>query len=124
MLEYEEGLEADKMTEKRHQNRIPLDATFTVYYREEPCRVADISKAGLGITFIGDEDWPEEISLEYRLQSDETQRMSIQCRTVWESSMSFYKTAKYEIIRRRGLEFVEPDSGAIKTLQRHMESLV
>ena len=114
------------MTEKRQQDRWTLNKSFTVYCHGEPCRVADVSKTGLGITFIGDEDWPESITLEYSLPRDEIKKtpvQHIQCRTVWESTMLFHKVAARKVIRRRGLEFVDPRSQTVDELHRHLRSM-
>ena len=111
------------MAEKRQQDRLTLDKSFTVYCLGEPCRVADVSKTGLGITFIEDEGWSENITLEYSLPQDETKKKHIQCRTVWESTMLFHKIGGKMIIRRRGLEFVDPRPRTIDELHRHLGSI-
>ena len=111
------------MTCKRQQDRLTLDKSFTVYCFGEHCRVANVSKTGLGITFIGDGDWPESITLEYSLPQDEIQKKHIQCRTVWESTMLFHRVNARVIIRRHGLEFVEPGSQTIDELHRHLGSI-
>jgi len=85
--------------------------------------VADVSQAGLGITFIGDEEWPEILTLEYSLSQKPNEKKLVRCRTVWESSMVFYKVDMQVSVRRRGLEYVEPGIEAVGILQRHLESI-
>ncbi len=113
----------DFMMGKRQKDRLTLDKSFTVYCLGESCRVANVSKAGLGITYIGGEDWPESITLEYSLPQDEIQKEHIRCRTVWESTMLFHMVGTREIIRRRGLKFVDPGARTIDELHRHLGSL-
>lgn len=113
----------DFMMGKRQKDRLTLDKSFTVYCLGESCRVANVSKAGLGITYIGGEDWPESITIEYSLPQDEIQKEHIQCRTVWESTMLFHIVGTRDIIRRRGLEFVDPGSRTIDKLHRHLGSI-
>lgn len=111
------------MIEKRKQKRLTLDKSLTIHCLGEPCRVADVSLTGLGITFISGEDWPENITLEYSLPQQANQKRLVQCRTVWESGMPFYKTARGVTIRRRGLEFVESGSGAVHELYHHLKTM-
>jgi len=111
------------MNEKRQQDRLILDKSFNVYCLEEPCRIADVSRKGMGITFFGGEDWPENITLEYSLHLDDVQKRYIQCQTVWESTMLFRKPITEITIRRRGLEFVDQSSWAIDELLRHLDSM-
>ena len=109
--------------EKRQQKRYILDKSFTLHHLGEPCRVVDISETGLGISYIGGEDWPERITLEYSLSPESETRKSVTCRTVWESRMDFYKTRREEVVRRRGLEFMEPNTGEVDELHRHLRNL-
>jgi hypothetical protein len=111
------------MTGKRQKDRLTLDKSFTVYCLGESCRVANVSKTGLGITYIGGEDWPERITLEYSLPQDGTQKEHIHCRTVWESEMLFHMVGSKVIIRRRGLEFIDPESETIDELHRHLRNI-
>ena len=85
--------------------------------------MVDFSSTGLGITYIGGESWPEKITFEYSLKPEEGQMRSIKCRTIWESSMDFYKARTDEKVIRRGLEFLEPDSGAVAELHSHLKKL-
>ena len=113
-----------KTSDKRVQQRYMLDDSFTILHQGEPCRVVDISIAGLGISYIGGEDWPEKITLEYSLAGDTGRKRLVKCRTVWESSMDFFKTRGEEIVRRRGLEFIEKGSGDVDELHHHLKSMV
>ena len=110
------------ITEKRIQSRYVLDDSFTIHHKGSPCRVVDISETGLGISYIGGEDWPEKIVLEYSLARESGRKRFIKCRTVWESSMVFYKTRGEAVVRRRGLKFLESGSGDVGDLDRHLKS--
>jgi hypothetical protein len=109
--------------EKRIQRRILLEDLFTLHHQGKPCRVVDISVTGLGISYISGEDWPEKITLEYSLNQESGQKRLVQCRTVWETTMNFYKTRTEEVVRRRGLEFIEQGSGDVGELHQHLRSL-
>lgn len=108
------------MDDKRKHKRLTLDESFTVHCLGEPCRLADISLTGLGITFIGEEDWPENIMLGINLPQEADQKRFIQCRTIWESGMVFQKVTHGVTVRRRGVEFVNPGSTAVDDLFRHL----
>ena len=108
--------------EKRTQKRLILESPFSVHRGEDRCRVVDISETGLGVTYISDENWPENITLEYSLDPRQ-EKKALQCRTIWETSMDFYKTRSDEIVRRRGLMFVDPDSGEVRELNRHLKKI-
>ena len=112
------------MAEKRHQDRLKLDRLFNVYFSGEPCRVADVSESGLGIVFLEGEDWPKNITLHYSIHFGVARLRQIQCRTVWEYTMLFHTIDHEVTIRRRGLEFLEPESGSIELLNRYLESNV
>jgi len=104
------------MVERRKQKRLTLDESFTVHFQGEPCRVANVSLAGLGVTFIGGEDWPESITFEYSLFQEANQKKLVQCNTVWECAMVFFKNGRENIIRKRGLEFMDQTSVAVDEL--------
>ena len=111
------------MVEKRKQKRLILDESFNIYCLGEPCRVADVSLTGLGITFICGEDWEENITLEYSLPQEAKQKRFVPCHTLWESGMVFYKTGHEQIIRRRGLEFIKPGSVAVDELHCYLTTM-
>ena len=111
------------IAEKRRQSRLIMDDSFNIHHKGNRCRVVDISGTGLGVTFIGGEDWPKNLTLEYSLSSEAEQVKSIKCRTVWESSMDFYKARSEEKVRRRGLEFMEPGSGEVAELRDHLTKI-
>jgi len=108
------------MVERRKQKRLTLDELFTVHCLGEPCRVANVSLAGLGVTYLGDEDWPENITLEYSLPQEANQKRLIQCLTIWECGMIFYRHGHEHIIQRRGLEFVDQRSVAVDELHCYL----
>lgn len=109
--------------EKRLKARVTMEDSFNIHHNGDPCRVVDISLSGLGVTFLGGKDWPEELTLEYSLDPEFERSGLVKCRTVWESSMDFYKPRKEEIVRRRGLEFMEPGSEDIKELHSFLKNL-
>ena len=109
--------------EKRLKNRLTLDDSFTIHHQGEPCRLVDISVTGLGISYLGGEGWPEKITLEYSLAPEAERKRLVMCRTVWESSMEFYKIRSKNTVRRRGLEFIEPGSEDVDELHRHLKSI-
>ena len=109
--------------EKRRQGRITMDDSFNIRHKGNQCRVVDISGTGLGVTFIGGEDWPKNLTLDYSLTPEAKQVKSIKCRTVWESSMDFFKARSDEKVRRRGLEFIEPGSGEVAELHDHLRKI-
>ena len=111
------------IAEKRIQRRYMLDDTFTIHHKGALCRVVDISVTGLGISYIGGEDWAEQITLEYALASESARKGQVRCRTVWESTMDFYRTRGEEKIRRRGLQFIEPASGDAEQLRIHLQRM-
>jgi hypothetical protein len=111
------------IAEKRLKRRYLPDGSFTIHHGAKPCRVVDISITGLGISYIGGEDWPEHITLEYSLASDSGRKRLVKCRTAWESSMDFYKIRSEESVRRRGLEFIEPGLADVVELYRHLKSM-
>jgi len=100
-----------------------LEDSFNVRHEGKTCRVVDISQTGLGITYIGPDDWPEYMTLEYSLGQGSEKARLVKCRTVWESTMDFYKTRALEIVRRRGLEFMEKESRDVDDLHRHLRSM-
>ena len=100
-----------------------LEDSFTVRHQGKPCRVVDISQTGLGISYIDPDNWPERLTLEYSLDQGSGQMRLVECRTVWESTMSFYKTRAKETVRRRGLEFMEKGSRDVDDLHRHLKSM-
>ena len=112
------------MTEKRSQDRLKLYNLFNVYFSGEPCRVADVSETGLGIVFLDGEEWPRNITIQYSLHMGVDRLRQIQCRTIWESSMLFHMIDHEVTIRRRGLMFLEPESGSIDVLNRYLERMV
>ena len=109
--------------EKRRQSRLTMYDSFTIHHRGSSCRVVDVSLSGLGVTFIGGEDWPEDLTLEFSLSPDSERMKSVKCRTVWERSMDFYKARNDEKVRRRGLKFMEPGSGEVEELFQHLEKI-
>ena len=111
------------ITEKRLKDRLIMEPSFNIHYKGSPCRVVDISSSGLGITFIGGEDWPEKLTLKYALSSETGKVGLIKCRTIWETSMDFYKARNEEIVRRRGLQFVDPESGSVEELKRYLKEI-
>jgi hypothetical protein len=111
------------ITEKRIKNRLIMESSFNIHHKGSPCRVVDISSTGLGVTFIGGEDWPEKLTLEYSLGSEKGRMGLVTCRTVWETSMGFYKAPKEETVRRRGLAFVDPDSRDVEELNRYLKEI-
>jgi hypothetical protein len=111
------------IAEKRLKRRYLPDGSFTIHHGAKPCRVVDISITGLGISYIGGEDWPEHITLEYSLASDSGRKRLVKCRTACESSMDFYKIRSEESVRRRGLEFIEPGLADVVELYRHLKSM-
>lgn len=108
------------VAEKRKQERLHLEEFPTLIYQGEACSLVDVSMAGLGITFISDEDWPEDIILEYPLPKESGQKWLLPCRTVWRSSSDFYRVASKTTVRRRGLEFVDPGSEDVEKLYNHL----
>ena len=112
-----------EIAEKRVINRLTMEDSFNVNHKGNLCRVVDISLTGLGVTYIGGEDWPENLTLEYSLDQEQGRTRFIKCRTVWESTMEFYKARSEEVVKRRGLEFTEPDSGDVEELLHHLEKI-
>ncbi len=110
------------VAEKRKQERLHLEEFPTLIYQGEACLLVDVSLTGLGITFISDEDWPENITLEYSLPKESGRKWLLPCHTVWRSSSDFYKVASRKTIRRRGLEFVDPNSEDVDELFHHLDS--
>ena len=108
------------MAERRKQERLNLEKFPTLIYQGEACLLVDVSMTGLGITFISDEDWPENITLEYSIPQKSGWKGLLPCRTVWRSSSDFYKVASKRTIRRRGLEFVDPISEDVGKLYSHL----
>ncbi len=108
------------MAERREQERQNLKWSHTLIYQGEACQLVDISMAGLGITYISDEDWPENITLEYSIHKESGRKRLFPCRTVWGSSLDFYQLGSKKIIRRRGLEFVNPRSENVDKLFHHL----
>ncbi len=108
------------MAEKRKQERQNLKWSHTLIYQGEACQLVDVSMAGLGITFISDEDWPENIILEYSISKESGRKRLLQCHTVWGSSLDFYGFGSKKIIRRRGLEFVDPRSEDVEKLYNYL----
>ena len=87
------------------------------------CFIIDACKTGLGITFISDTKWPEEIELKYTLPRETEGERRVAFRTAWESSMDYYKTGSTETVRRRGLEFIDPASENADILFQHLSAL-
>ncbi len=110
------------VAERRKQERLNLVEFPTLIYQGEACLLVDVSLTGLGITFISDEDWPENMTLEYSISRESGQKMLLPCRTVWRSSSDFYKLASKKTLRRRGLEFVDPNSEDVENLFRYLDS--
>jgi hypothetical protein len=110
-------------TEKRKRGRIVPEGSFSVYHQGQSCRLVDISPMGLGISYLGGEDWPESIDLEFSLSEKPEQKRRVRCFTVWEASMDFYRTRSEEIVRRRGLQFMEPGSDDVNELNRYLEKM-
>ncbi len=110
------------MAERRKQERLNLEKFPTLIYQGEACSLVDVSMTGLGITFISDEDWPKDITLEYSISTESGRKRLFPCRTVWKLSSDFYRVASKSIIRRRGLEFVDPSSEDVDKLFRHLDS--
>lgn len=109
--------------ERRKSERLVLDKSSILDFNGAACFIIDTCVTGLGITFISALDWPEEIDLKYTLPQESEKERRIACRTVWESSMDFYKTGSTEIVRRRGLEFIDPDSESADRLFRHLSAI-
>lgn len=100
-----------------------MESSFNIHHKGNPCRVVDISPSGLGVTFMGGEDWPEKLTLEFKVGSEAGRMGLVQCRTIWEASMDFYKARNEEIVRRRGLQFVDPDSSDVEDLNRYLREI-
>ena len=111
------------MVERRKHKRLTLDEHFSVHCQGEPCRVANVSLVGLGVTFVGGEDWPESITFEYSLPQEANQKKLVQCNTIWECGMVFFKHGRENIIRRRGLEFIDQKSMDVDELQCYLTDM-
>jgi len=111
------------IAEKRLKRRYLPDDSFTIHHGAKPCRIVDISVTGLGISYISAEVWPERINLEFSSTPESGRKRLVKCRTIWESSMDFYKIRSEEVVRRRGLEFIEPGSEDVDELHRHLKSI-
>ena len=109
--------------DKRIGERIFLESSFTVRHQGKACRVVDAGPTGLGITYIDSDEWPRDMVLEYSLDRESGQVRQVRCRTVWESTMNFYKTRVQEVVRRRGLAFVETESPDAEALLNHLRSV-
>ncbi len=108
------------MSERRKQERLNLEEYPALIYQGETCQLVDVSMAGLGITFISDEDWPENITLEYSIPKESGRKRLLHCHTVWETSSDFYTLGSKKIIRRKGLEFVDPRSEDVGKLYNYL----
>lgn len=111
------------MEERRKTTRLSLGESSILDFNGAACFVVDACKTGLGITFISAVTWPEEIELKYILPREPEKERLVTCRTVWERSMDYYKTGSTEIVRRRGLEFVDPASENSERLFHHLSSI-
>lgn len=111
------------MEERRKFKRFILDDSSILDFKGAACFIVDACAAGLGITFISTTEWPEEIDLKFTLPRDSEKERHVLCHTVWESSMDYYKTGSTEIVRRRGLEFVDPDSENAGRLFNHLSAV-
>jgi hypothetical protein len=107
------------MAGKREHKRLVLDDSSILRFRGKTCYLIDASRVGLGITFISDEDWPENMTLEYVLPQGSVQGGAVRCLTVWESRMDFFKLGCWETVRRRGLKFLDPESGNADMIYRY-----
>jgi hypothetical protein len=107
------------MDKRRKHERLILDDPSILHCHGKPCYLIDASKAGLGITYISDGDWPENMILDYILPQGSEKNGSVQCRTAWESRIDFFKLGCWETVRRRGLEFLDPGSKNAVVLYRH-----
>lgn len=107
------------MAGKREHERLVLDESSILQFRDRACYLIDASRVGLGITFISDEDWPENLTLEYVLPQGSVQRGVVRCCTIWESRMDFFKLGCWETVRRRGLKFLDPGSGNVDRLYHY-----
>lgn len=111
------------MEERRKFKRLTLDDSSILEFNGADCFIVDACSSGLGITFISVFEWPEEIDLKFKLPQESGEERHIQCRTVWESSMNYYKTGSTEIVRRRGLEFIDPESETANRLFQHLSAI-
>jgi hypothetical protein len=110
----------DAMDEKRKFKRLILDDNTIANYRGAACFIVDACASGLGITFISNSGWPQEIDLNFTLPQESDKERYVPCRTVWESSMGYYKTGSKVTVRRRGLEFIDPESENASRLFDHL----
>ena len=110
------------MDERRKTNRIIPSESSTLDFNGSACFVVDVCRAGLGITFMSHVGWPDEIELKYTLPQESNKVRHIPCHTVWERSMEYYKTGSTEIVRRRGLEFIDPESENVDRLFHHLSA--
>jgi hypothetical protein len=111
------------MEERRKMKRMILDESSILDFNGAACFIVDACTTGLGITFISATEWPEKLNLKYTLPHESGKERRVECRTIWESSMDYYKTGSTEIVRRRGLEFIDPDSENVDSLFRHLSAI-
>ena len=107
------------MDKRRKHERLILDEPSILQFHGKACYLIDISEAGMGITFISDEEWPVNMYLSYSLPQGPDRNGSVHCCTAWELKMDFFKLGCWETVHRRGLKFLDPASQDAEILYSH-----
>lgn len=105
------------MEERREHVRQPVTQDAFAVRAGRPCRLADLSRGGLGIFYFGEEDLDEEVRLDLVHATKNLYVEGVRCRKVTDVRTGRVKMFSYITDRRIGLQFLDPAPEVLAVLE-------
>ena len=100
---------------RKHKRQNILEKTIA-HRNGQPGRVVDISTGGMSVTYAHPTRWPDKVTLVLVLPDEGGAIEGVSCRKVWESGIEFVTLHGARIIKTRGMQFEESDTGGVAEL--------
>jgi len=105
------------MEERRKHTRFPAPEMSYMVGLSSPALITDISNGGLGVRYKGGEELPEEFIVDLLHASKSVIIDQVKCRKTRDETKMKVTVFSYIPERRLGLQFLEPSSMMLDSLQ-------
>lgn len=110
-----------KMKSRREDPRFTIRENALVRYSGRSGWILNVSRKGMSILYANPSRWPDNLVLDLVLPEQDVAIVGLRCRKMWECGIDSIGFLGNEVLRRRGLGFVEPDSAKVTRLMETLD---
>ena len=109
------------MNSRRKDPRFTIRENVLVRYSGRSGWILNVSRKGVSILYANPSRWPDHLTLDLVLPERDVMIGGLRCAKVWECGIDSIGFLGNEVLRRRGLGFVEPDSPKVTLLMETLD---